>query len=241
MLGGSGSRPSSRSATRPTSPRTTCSSGGRTTTTTELVLLYVESFGNPRKFGAARPAGRAAEADSRAEERHDRDRPARRELAYGCARGLRRRRRRALPPGRACTRAASLEELIDVATLLSAQPEPRGRASPCSRMRAGSASSPPTRATPPGSSCPRSASETRTLLRELLPAEASVANPVDMLGSATAPAYEPALPVVLGDAQVDAVIVLFVPAVSATADEVAVPIDAAARAAAARSRCSPSS
>ena len=36
----------------------------------------------------------------------------------------------------------------------------------------------------------------------------------------------------LGDAQVDAVLVLFVPAVSATADEVAVAVDAAARAAA---------
>ena len=69
-------------------------------------------------------------------------------------------------------------------------------------------------------------------LRELLPAEASVANPVDMLGSATAASYEQALPVLLADPQVDAALVLFVPAVSATADQVAVAVDAAARAAA---------
>ncbi len=42
-----------------------------------------------------------------------------------------------------------------------------------------------------------------------------------MLGSATAALYEAALPLVLEDPGVDAVIVLFVPAVSATADEVA--------------------
>ena len=65
-----------------------------------------------------------------------------------------------------------------------------------------------------------------------LPAEASLANPVDMLGSATPASYEQALPVVLSDPQVDAVLVLFVPAVSASADQVAVAVDAAARAAA---------
>ena len=63
-------------------------------------------------------------------------------------------------------------------------------------------------------------------MRELLPAEASVANPVDMLGSATAASYAQALPVVLDDPQVDAVLVLFVPAVSATAEEVAIAVDA---------------
>ena len=44
-----------------------------------------------------------------------------------------------------------------------------------------------------------------------MPAEASVANPVDMLGSATAEIYERALPIVLADPGIDAVIVLFVP------------------------------
>ena len=58
----------------------------------------------------------------------------------------------------------------------------------------------------------------------MLPAEASVANPVDMLGSATAASYETVLPVVLADPGVDAVLVLFVPPVTATADEVAVAV-----------------
>ena len=49
--------------TRRTSPRTTCSSGGRTTRRRTLVLLYLESFGNPRTF--ARIARRLARARSR--------------------------------------------------------------------------------------------------------------------------------------------------------------------------------
>ena len=69
-----------------------------------------------------------------------------------------------------------------------------------------------------GLELPTLGDETVSRLRELLPAEASVANPVDMLGSATASSYEQALPIVLDDPHVDAVLVLFVPAVSATAD-----------------------
>jgi acetate---CoA ligase (ADP-forming) len=69
--------------------------------------------------------------------------------------------------------------------------------------------------------------KTRSALAELLSPEASVANPVDMLGGATASTYASALPLLLEDAQVDAVVVLFVPTVTATADEVAAAIDSA--------------
>jgi acyl-CoA synthetase (NDP forming) len=72
-----------------------------------------------------------------------------------------------------------------------------------------------------GLTLPPFAEQTRSQLQDLLPAEASLNNPVDMLGSATAGSYETALPVVLADPGIDAVIVLFVPAVSATADAVA--------------------
>ena len=68
---------------------------------------------------------------------------------------------------------------------------------------------------------PSFADEMRKRLEAFLPAEASLVNPIDMIGSATAASYEAALPVVLEDPGIDAVIVLFVPAVSATADEVA--------------------
>ena len=49
----------------------------------------------------------------------------------------------------------------------------------------------------------------------------ALANPVDLLGSATAATYEAAIPPLLADPRVDALIVLFVPPVVAGADEVA--------------------
>ena len=70
-------------------------------------------------------------------------------------------------------------------------------------------------------------------MQPLLPAEASLANPVDMLGSATDRTYAEVLPAILEDPAVDAAIVMFVPAVTATAEAVAEAIEAAARATAA--------
>jgi acyl-CoA synthetase (NDP forming) len=55
--------------------------------------------------------------------------------------------------------------------------------------------------------------ETRSALAEVTPREASLRNPVDLLGSANASTYEQALPLVLADPNVDAVIALFVPPV----------------------------
>src|SRR5439155_18812911 len=78
-----------------------------------------------------------------------------------------------------------------------------------------------------GLELPPLADSTRTALESVLPREASLANPIDMLGSATAETYAAALPHVLADPAVDAVIVLFVPPVVATADEVAEAIVAA--------------
>ena len=54
-----------------------------------------------------------------------------------------------------------------------------------------------------------------------MPAEASLSNPVDLLGSATAETYASALPPIVADDEVDAVIVLFVPAAEVAAADVA--------------------
>ena len=183
----SASRPSSRSGTRPTSPRTTCSSGGRTTPATELVLLYLESFGNPRKFGrlARRVARRKPILALKAG--HDGRRRAGGELAHGGARRLRRRGRRALPPGgraprahargarrrgRAALEPAAAAAAARVGVLTNAGGLGILCADACEAAGPRAAAS--------------SAEETRAALAGLVPAEASLANPVDMLGSATA-------------------------------------------------------
>jgi len=194
---------------------------------TEVVLLYVESFGNPRKFaelarrvartkpilvvksGTTASGARAASSHTAA--------LAGSETAVD-----------ALFRHAGVIRAASLEELVDVATLLSTQPAPRGRGVAVLTNAGGLGIMCADACEAAGLTLPSLADETRTRLVALLPAEASLGNPIDMLGSATAASYEAVLPVVLEDPAIDAVIVLFVPAVSASADEVAAAVAAVA-------------
>jgi acetyl coenzyme A synthetase (ADP forming)-like protein len=186
---------------------------------TDVVLLYLESFGNPRKFGrlARRVARRkpilalkagTTGAGARAASSHT-------AALAGSDAAV-----DALFRQAGVLRAATLEELVDVAALLSTQPLPPGRrvavltnagglgilcADACEAERL---------------ELTELSRETRAVLSDLLPREASVANPVDLLGSATAATYESALPPLLVDPRVDAVIVLFVPPVVAGAEEV---------------------
>ena len=68
--------------------------------TTEVVLMYVESFGNPRRFGHLARRVARTQADPGAQERNDSERPARGELAHRRVGRLRGGGQRALPPGR---------------------------------------------------------------------------------------------------------------------------------------------
>jgi acetate---CoA ligase (ADP-forming) len=187
---------------------------------TALVLLYVESFGNPRKF--ARLARRVARrkpilalksgttaAGARAASSHT-------AALAGSEAAV-----DALFHQAGVLRATSLEELVDVAVLLSAQPEPLGKRVALVTNAGGLGILCADACDAAGLELPTLTPETTEALRALLPVEASVANPVDMLGSATAATYETVLPILLADAHVDAVIALFVPAVTATADQVA--------------------
>ena len=73
-------------------------------------------------------------------------------------------------------------------------------------------------------------------LAELMPSEGSLANPIDMLGSAVGSTYEEAIPHVLADPGIDALIVLFVPPVVAGAEEVAEAVVRGVRAAPAQEK-----
>lgn len=74
--------------------------------------------------------------------------------------------------------------------------------------------------------CPLS-EESQERLRERLPEEASVGNPVDMIASARAPEYRVALEIVMEDPNVDAVIAAFVPPLGIESLEIARAIRAA--------------
>ena len=195
---------------------------------TDVVLLYVESFGNPRRFGrlARRVARRKPILALKSGTTATGQRAA---SSHTAALAGSEAAVDALFHQAGVIRAASLEELVDVATLLSSQPEPRGRQVAVLTNAGGLGILCADACEAAGLELPELDHETRDALAALLSPEASVANPVDMLGGATAATYAEALPILLADPQVDAALVLFVPTVTATADDVAEAIERATR------------
>ena len=192
---------------------------------TDVILLYLESFGNPRRFGTlARRVARTKPI--LAVKSGTTGSGARAASSHTAALAGSEAAVDALFHQAGVIRASTLEELIDVATLLSTQPMPRGRRVAVLTNAGGLGILCADACEAAGLELPQLSEETVQAIAPLLPGEASLANPVDMLGSASDSSYESVLPVLLADPVVDAVIVLFVPAVSATADAVA---DAVAR------------
>ena len=187
---------------------------------TAVIALYLESFGNPRKFG--RIARRVARRKPiLAMKSGTTSTGARAASSHTAALAGSEAAVEALFHHAGVIRARTLEELIDAATLFSRQPLPAGNRVAVLTNAGGLGILCADACESAGLELPALAEETVAALRAALPAEASVANPVDMLGSATAPVYEATLPIVLADPNVDAVIALFVPPVVAGAQDVA--------------------
>jgi acetyl coenzyme A synthetase (ADP forming)-like protein len=193
---------------------------------TGVVLLYLESFGNPRRFGrlARRVARRKPILALKSGTTASGQRAA---SSHTAALAGSEAAVDALFHQAGVIRATSLEELIDVAALLSSQPETKGRRVGVLTNAGGLGILCADVCEAVGLELPDLTEETRQALGSLLSAEASLGNPIDMLGGATPDTYAKALPLVLADAQVDALIVLFVPTVTAGADDVAHAIDRA--------------
>jgi acyl-CoA synthetase (NDP forming) len=119
---------------------------------------------------------------------------------------------------------------VDVAALLSSQPLPKGRRVALLTNAGGLGILAADACEAAGLELPGLADGTRAALEALLPPEASLANPIDMLGSATEGTFESVLPHVLSDPGIDSVIVLFVPPVVANAKDVATAVVRAAEA-----------
>jgi acetate---CoA ligase (ADP-forming) len=187
---------------------------------TDLVLLYLESFGNPRKFGRvarrlarkkpilAMKGGRTG-AGQRAAGSHT-------AALAGSTTAVEAVFRQA-----GVIEADTLQELSDVAVLLSRQPLPRGPRVAVLTNGGGLGILCADACEAAGLELPPPSEETRAALAALVPREASLANPIDMLGSATGATYEAAVPHLLADPVYDALIVIFTPPVVAGAQEVA--------------------
>lgn len=178
---------------------------------TDVVLLYLESFGNPRRFadivrrvGRRKPvvavkSGRSA-AGRRAATSHT-----------GALLAASDRTVDALLRQVGVIRTDTLEEMFDVAALLANQPIPKGRNVAIVTNAGGLGIQCADTCEARGLDVPELSAETVAELRSFLPAAAGVANPVDMIASATGDDYGRAIRTVAADTGVDALIVLYIP------------------------------
>ncbi len=186
---------------------------------TDVVLLYLESFGNPRKF--SRVARRVARKKPILAMKGGRTGAGQRAAgSHTAALAGSTTAVDAVFHQAGVIRADSLEELSDVAVLLSRQPLPRGPRVAVLTNGGGLGILCADACEAAGLELPPPSEETREAMAALVPREASLANPIDMLGSATGAVYEAVIPHLLADPVFDAAIVIFTPPVVAGAQEI---------------------
>jgi acetyl coenzyme A synthetase (ADP forming)-like protein len=195
---------------------------------TKLVILYLESFGNPRKFariarrvGRTKPivavkSGRSA-AGARAASSHT-----------GALLAATDANVDALFRQSGVIRTDTLGELFDVASLLDNQPVPRGSRVAVLTNSGGPGIMCADACETRGLTLPELCASTQDELRVFLPSTAAVANPVDMIATASPESYAEALRVVAADPAVDAVIAIYTPVMGSTPEEVAAALAEAA-------------
>jgi acetyl coenzyme A synthetase (ADP forming)-like protein len=177
---------------------------------TAVILLYLESFGNPRRF--ARIARRVSRTKPIVAVKAGRTLAGRRAAgSHTAALAANDVAVDALFRQTGVIRAETLDEMFDLAAALENQPLPRGR-------RVGII----TNAGGPGILCtdaceaggltvPELSAETKSALRKFLPAAAGLSNPVDMIASARAESYRQTIETLLPSPELDALIVMYIP------------------------------
>jgi acetyl coenzyme A synthetase (ADP forming)-like protein len=188
---------------------------------TELILLYLESFGNPRKFarlarrvGATKPivavkSGRSS-AGTRATSSHTGAMVAASDVTVD-----------ALFRQAGVIRTDTLHELFDVASLLSNQPLPRGPNVAILTNAGGPGILCADACESEGLSVPELPASARTDLAKHLAEASSVGNPVDMLATASAEDYRRSIGILGSCETVDALVVIFIPPLVTSAEDVA--------------------
>jgi acetyl coenzyme A synthetase (ADP forming)-like protein len=195
---------------------------------TDVILLYLESFGNPRKFArlaraisrtkpiVALKSGRSA-VGARATASHTGALLSASDVTVD-----------ALFRQAGVIRTDTLDEMLDVADLLVHQPLPGGRRVAIVTNVGGPAVMCADTLEARGLEVPPLSQATQARLRALLPPEAATVNPVDMLAAARADQYEAAVRIVAEDPGIDAVIAIFLPPLATRSEDVAPAIAAAA-------------
>ena len=187
---------------------------------TSVILMYVESFGNPRRFGqiarrvgrqkpiVAMKAGRSS-SGARAASSHTGALAASDDVVDALFRDA------------GVIRTATVEEMFQTAALLAHQPLPAGPRVAILTNAGGPAILAADACEAHGLNLGTLAPGTIAALKAFLPAAASVGNPVDMIASATAEQYRRAIPLLLDDPGIDSLLTIFIPPILSSAHEVA--------------------
>ncbi|HZT75900.1 MAG TPA: GNAT family N-acetyltransferase [Vicinamibacterales bacterium] len=177
---------------------------------TRVILLYLESFGNPRRFG--RLARRIARTKPIVCVKAGRTRAGRRAAgSHTAALAASDTAVDALFRQSGVMRAETLDEMFDIAACLEAQPLPAGRRVAIVTNAGGPGILAVDACEAAGLSVVEFSAETREKLATFLPLEAAIGNPVDMVASAGPDEYRRALEIVLTAPDADALIVIYTP------------------------------
>ncbi len=191
---------------------------------TDVALLYLESFGNPRKFGRIAPrfarrkpllavkSGRSA-AGARATSSHTGALISASDITVD-----------ALFQQAGVIRTDTLHELFAVASLLTTQPMPRGDRVAIVTNAGGPGVMCADACQADGVEVPELPQEVKARLAEFLPPAASFGNPIDMIATASAEDYRRTVQTLIDAEVCDAVLVIFVPPLVTNAVDVAIAI-----------------
>jgi acetyl coenzyme A synthetase (ADP forming)-like protein len=185
---------------------------------TTVILLYLESFGNTRRFG--RIARRIARTKPIVAVKAGRTRAGSRAAgSHTAALAASDVAVNALFQQSGVIRANTIDEMFDIAACLEAQPLPAGRRVAVVTNAGGPGILAVDACEAAGLQVTEFSEATRDRLRSFLPPEATVTNPVDMVASAGPDAYRRTIEIALESPEVDALIVIFAPVDRRTADD----------------------
>ena len=174
---------------------------------TAVILLYLESFGNPRRF--ARIAKRVGRRKPIVAVKAGRSGAGRRAAgSHTAALAADDVAVEALFHQTGVIRADTLGEMFDLALVSSTQPLPKGRRVAILTNAGGLGILCADACEANGLTVQELSAETRKQLQQFLPEAASLANPVDMIASATAEDFRKAAAILIDAAEVDALIAL---------------------------------
>ena len=177
---------------------------------TRVILLYLESFGNPRRF--ARLARRIGRTKPIVAVKAGRTRGGSRAAgSHTAALAANDTAVEALFHQAGVIRADTIDEMFDIAACLDAQPLPAGRRVAIVTNAGGPGILAVDACESSGLIVAPFSDETRARLAVFLPPAASTGNPVDMVASAGPSEYRQAIEVALSDKDTDALIVIFAP------------------------------